>query len=497
MPNDSIDAARAPREGRSERSGDRPSRGADPDPEVVARATRRRFTAEYKARIVSQADACTKSGEIGALLRREGLHSSHLAVWRRDLRALGVGGPAAKRRGPAPAPKPSAREVDLERRARKLETQLAQAQAIIAFQKNARAPGDPPEEPRDRRGRLVIAVSQARDTLGVRAACTALGLPRATWYRARTRVSRATPDSDDQTRPSVVSPRALQPAERALVIDELNSERFADIAVPQVHATLLEEGRYFCSQRTMYRILKNAGQVRERRDQLRHPAYTKPELLASAPNQLGSWDITKLKGPATWNYFHLCVILRVYSRCVVGWMVAEHESAVLAAKLIEETIEKQGVEPGQLTIHADRGSSMTSKQVAFLLAGLGVTKTHSRPHVSDDNPYSEAQFKTLKYRPDFPDRFGSIQHARQHCQRFFDWYNREHRHSGVAMMTPIDVHLGRVAEIVERRAATLDAAQRRNPERFVRGAPAQQRRPQPAWINPPAAETAIVAPQAH
>jgi len=217
--------------------------------------------------------------------------------------------------------------------------------------------------------------------------------------RADPSLARDAAASDDQTRPSVVSPRALQPAERALVIDELNSERFADIAVPQVHATLFDEGRYFCSQRTMYRILKNAGQVRERRNQLRHPTYTKPELLASAPNQLWSWDITKLKGPATWNYFHLYVILDVHSRCVVGWMVADSESAVLAAKLIEETVEKQGVEPGQLTIHADRGSSMTSKQVAFLLADLGVTKTHSRPHVSDDNPYSAAQFKTLKYRP--------------------------------------------------------------------------------------------------
>jgi putative transposase len=343
----------------------------------------------------------------------------------------------------------------------------------------------------------VIAVTQARDDLGVREACTALGLPRATWYRAQTRVSRATPGSDDTTRPSVVSPRALQPAERALVLDQLNSERFADAAVPQVHATLLDEGRYFCSQRTMYRILDDAGQVRERRDQLRHPVYAKPELLASVPNQLWSWDITKLKGPAKWNHYHLYVILDVYSRCVVGWMVAERESAALAKQLIEETIEKQRIEPGQLTIHADRGSSMTSKDVAFLLADLGVTKTHSRPHVSDDNPYSEAHFKTLKYRPEFPERFGAIEDARAFCQRFFNWYNREHRHSGIAMMSPMSVHLGLVEEIVARRAGTLEAAQRRHPERFVRGAPAPQRRPRPAWINPPLAKPTPIAVGAH
>jgi putative transposase len=343
----------------------------------------------------------------------------------------------------------------------------------------------------------VIAVTQARDELGVREACTALGLPRATWYRAQSPISRATPGSEEQTRPSKVSPRALQPKERDLVLEELNSERFADTAVPQVHATLLDEGRYFCSQRTMYRILESLGQVRERRDQLRHPVYKRPELLASAPNQLWSWDITKLKGPRTWNYFHLYVILDVYSRCVVGWLVAERESAALATQLIEQSIEKQGIERGQLTIHADRGSSMTSKDVAFLLADLGVTKTHSRPHVSNDNPYSEAHFKTLKYRPEFPERFGSIADARGFCQRFFEWYNREHRHSGIAMMTPMSVHLGRVEEIVGRRAHTVEAAQRLHPERFVRGAPAAQRRPTPAWINPPVHERSATRVAAH
>lgn len=329
-------------------------------------------------------------------------------------------------------------------------------------------------------------VAQARRELGVLEACSALGLPRATWYRSQAPVSRETPGSDDKTRPSVASPRALRDDERASVLDELNSERFADIAVPQVHATLLDEGRYLCSPRTMYRVLKAAGQVRERRDQLRHPAYAKPELLASAPNQLWSWDITKLKGPVKWSHYHRYVILDVYSRYVVGWMIAARESAALASRLIEETIRKQGVDRGQLTLHADRGSSMRSKEVALLLADLGVIKTHSRPHVSNDNPYSEAHFKTLKYRPEFPERFGSLEDARDLCRRFFDWYNREHRHSGVAMMTPLDVHTGRAQPIAARRAEVLDQAHQRHPERFVRGSPAPQRTPSLAWINPPA-----------
>ena len=336
----------------------------------------------------------------------------------------------------------------------------------------------------------MIAVNDTRGALDVRQACTALGLARATWYRARGPISHETPGSDDETRPSKVSPRALTSDERALVLDQLNSPRFADLAVPQVHATLLDEGRYLCSQRTMYRVLDAAGEVRERRDLLRHPAYTKPELLASVPNQVWSWDITKLKGPAKWNHYHLYVILDIYSRYVVGWMIADRESAVLAKKLIKQTILKHGIDRGQLTIHADRGSSMRSKEVAFLLADLGVTKTHSRPHTSNDNPYSEAHFKTMKYRPDFPERFGSLADARAFCARFFEWYNRQHRHSGIAMMTPHDVHFGAVDQIVARRADVLDAAHQLHPERFVRGSPAAPRRPTAAWINPPHATSA-------
>ncbi|GBE47007.1 integrase core domain protein [bacterium BMS3Bbin12] len=248
---------------------------------------------------------------------------------------------------------------------------------------------------------------------------------------------------------------------------------------------MLEEGRYLCSVRTMYRLLKEAGEARERRNQLRHPLYTKPELLATGPNQLWSWDITKLKGPAKWTYFYLYVLLDVFSRYVVGWMVATRESATLAEKLIRETCTKQGIARGQLTVHADRGSSMTSKAVALLLADLGVTKTHSRPHVSNDNPFSEAQFKTLKYRPGFPRCFGSLEDARTHCQAFFRWYNHEHRHSGIAYLAPKDVHYGRADEILEARARTLDAAYEANPARFKGKRPVPNRPPEAVWINPP------------
>ena len=245
------------------------------------------------------------------------------------------------------------------------------------------------------------AVSTIHDELGVREACAAVGLPRATWYRAQTPTSHGTPGSQRETRPRKASPRALSAVERQRVLDLVHEPRFVDLSVPQVWAGSLDEGNYLCSLSTMYRILGAQGEVRERRDQLRRPVYTRPELLATGPNQVWSWDITKLKGPRKWNYFHLYVILDVFSRKVVGWMVAPRESAALAKKLIAATIAKEGIKPGQLTIHADRGSSMTSKEVALLMADLGVTKTHSRPHVSNDNPFSESHFKTLKYRPDF------------------------------------------------------------------------------------------------
>jgi putative transposase len=273
--------------------------------------------------------------------------------------------------------------------------------------------------------------------------------------------------------------------ERQQVLDVLHSEKFVDKAPQEVYAALLDEGQYLCSIRTMYRLLEAHQEVKERRDQLRHPVYQKPELLATAPNQVWSWDITKLLGPLKWTYFYLYVVLDIFSRYVVGWMIASRETAVLAQKLIQDTIEKQNIQPGQLTIHADRGPSMKSKPVAFLLSDLGVTKTHSRPQISDDNPYSEAQFKTLKYRPDFPERFGSLEHARTFCQVFFTWYNTEHHHSGVGLMTPHVVHYGLAKEAFKAREKVLLAAYEAHPERFVRRVPVPLPLPQAAWINPP------------
>jgi putative transposase len=280
-------------------------------------------------------------------------------------------------------------------------------------------------------------------------------------------------------------PRALDPAERQMVLDALHSERFADLAPAEAWAILLDEGTYLGSVSTYYRILRQAGESRERRAQAIHPAAVKPELVATGPNQVYSWDITKLHGPAKWTYYYLYVILDIYSRYAVGWMLATCESAVLAEKLIAETCAKQHITGGQLSIHADRGSSMTSKPVALLLADLGVTQSHSRPHVSNDNPYSEAQFKTLKYRPGFPARFGSLEAARAHCQDFFPWYNNEHRHGGLGLHTASDVHHGRARVIQAQRASVLTAAHHARPERFVRKPPAPPKLPGTSWINPP------------
>ena len=239
----------------------------------------------------------------------------------------------------------------------------------------------------------------------------------------------------------------------------------------------------------MYRLLAQTSRTQERRDQLVHPAYQKPELLASAPNQLWSWDITKLLGPAKWTYFYLYVILDVYSRYVVGWMLAPRESAELAKQLFADTCTKQNIQENTLTIHADRGSSMTSKPVAFLLSDLGITKTHSRPHVSNDNPYSESQFKTLKYRPGFPDRFGSLTDARAFAVEFFHWYNEEHHHSGISLLTPAVLHHGQAPLIIEKRQSVLDAAYALHPERFVKHPPKSCPAPAHVWINKPKPKT--------
>ncbi len=324
----------------------------------------------------------------------------------------------------------------------------------------------------------MAAAHEIAPRVGVAPACAALGVAPATFYRRR-KPRAAAPTA----RPS--PPRTLPPAERTAVLDVLHEPRFVDLAPAQVYATLLDEQRYLCSERTMYRILAENQEVRERRNQRRHPGYAAPQLPATAPNQLWSWDITKLRGPAKWTWFHLYVILDVFSRYVVGWMVAHRETAALAEKLIRETCLRQGIAPGQLTVHADRGSSMTSRPVALLLADLGVTKSHSRPCVSDDNPFSEAQFKTLKYRPQFPDRFGSILDARAFCQSFFPWYNTRHRHSGIGLLTPHDVHYGLADQRIADRSNVLAAAWAAHPERFVRGRPQPPPCPTEVWINPP------------
>lgn len=364
---------------------------------------------------------------------------------------------------------------------------------------------------------MQASVTDLAPRIGVAAACRVLGVPRSSYYRTQrpaaappmlARPDSPAPTSDqrgaDNPRAAVAAtarpappaapaappqrrvPRALSADERAQVRELLNSPRFADCAPREVYATLLDEGIYLCSWPTMYRILREAQEVRQRRDQVRRAAYAKPELLATRPQQLWSWDITKLKGPATWTYFYLYVILDVFSRYVVGWMIAERETAELAEALIAETCAKEGIHPDQLTIHADRGSAMTSKCVAQLLVDLGVSKTHSRPHVSDDNPFSEAQFKTVKYHPTFPERFGSVEDARAWARPFFQWYNHEHHHTGIGLLTPATVHHGQAPAALAARQQVLTAAYQAHPERFVRGQPQPAGLPPAVWINPPA-----------
>jgi putative transposase len=314
--------------------------------------------------------------------------------------------------------------------------------------------------------------------VGIARACAGLGVSRASYYRQQ-QPQRS--ESNPRTKPV----RALSQEERQQVLEVLHSERFIDQSPAEVYATLLDEGTYLCSIRTLYRILAEHSEVKERRNQLRHPNYQKPELLATASNQLWSWDITKLLGPAKWTYFYLYVILDVFSRYVVGWMVAHRESATLAERLIEQTCQKQQIQPEQLILHADRGSSMTSKTVALLLCDLGVTKSHSRPYVSNDNPFSESQFKTLKYQPQFPKQFGSIEDARSFCQSFFSWYNHDHHHSGIGLLTPAALHHGQAEAICQHREQVLQAAYQTHPERFVQGLPQPPALPTEVWINPP------------
>jgi len=327
---------------------------------------------------------------------------------------------------------------------------------------------------------MKAAVEELAQEIPVTAACAALGFARSTLYRQRQQ-----PIPKTESPQSPAHHRALSESERAQVLDILHSERFQDSPPRQVWATLLDEGEHFCSVSTMYRLLNEQGESQERRNQRTHPTYTRPELLATAPNQLWSWDITWLRGAQRLDYHYLYVILDVFSRYVVGWMVAEQESADLAQRLIAETCRKWAIQPGTLTLHADRGAPMTSKPVGQLLEDLGIGKSHSRPYTSNDNPFSEAQFKTMKYRPDYPDRFQDLNQVRGWAVPFFDWYNNQHRHSSLGLMTPAMVYFGQAAQITEQRAQVLQNAYERHPERFVKGMPQPPRLPKTVWINPP------------
>jgi putative transposase len=315
------------------------------------------------------------------------------------------------------------------------------------------------------------------------AACIALGVSRASVQRRRARL--IAPAAVARPRPKPA--RALTVPQRQAVLDLLHAPRFADQAPAEVYASLLDEGVYHCSIRTMYRVLDQNHEVRERRNQLRHPVYRKPELLAERPNQVWSWDITKLMGPTKWSYFYLYVVLDIFSRRVVGWCVADAESAVLFRPLLDDAIAKHHVPPGQLTLHADRGGPMKAKATALLLADLGVSRSHNRPHTSNDNPFSESHFKTLKYQPRFPKRFGCIEDAKSFCRGFFDWYNKDHHHAGIGLMTPDQVHYGQTDAVHAVRQDTLDRAFRDTPQRFVNKSPMPPNKPTAAWINPPAA----------
>jgi len=318
-----------------------------------------------------------------------------------------------------------------------------------------------------------------------------LGVPRASFYRHVQQKTECA--GGNATHPKTKSRLALSDKERQVVLDTLNSERFVDRSPAAVYMMLLEENIYLCSIRTMYRILNSADEVRERRCQRRSVNYKKPELLATAPNQVWSWDITRLKGPTKWTYFYLYVLMDIFSRYVVGWLVASNESQSLAKQLIDTAIKRQAIMPNTLTIHSDRGRVMTSKTVALLMTDLGVTKTHNRPYTSNDNPYSESQFKTIKYCPEFPGRFGGAEDARLTSGKLLDWYNTEHRHSGLCYCTPESVHYGNAPDLLKKRNMTLKNAFDLRPDRFHHRLPVVQTLPQNAWINKPEQTNIVLA----
>jgi putative transposase len=322
-------------------------------------------------------------------------------------------------------------------------------------------------------------VSELAATVGLKRACEVLGVSRSRIYRAHQ------PQPAAQLRQAPA--HALSSEERGEVRETLNSERFMDKAPRQVYAALLDEGRYLCHWRTMYRILAAHDEVRERRRLRRHPVDKKPELLATAPNQVWSWDITYLRGPHKWEHYPLYTVLDIYSRYVVGWMMAEVESSDLAKQLIAATAQKHHIQPEQLTLHADNGAPMRGKPLSQLLVDLGITKSHNRPHTSDDNPFSEAHFKTMKYRPDYPDRFTSLAEAQVWARCFFTWYNEQHYHSGLNLFTPASVHFGEATAVQQQRQAVMLTAYAAHPARFVRGQPLVKGTPAAVWINPPLA----------
>lgn len=316
--------------------------------------------------------------------------------------------------------------------------------------------------------------------------CSLTGVARATYYRRTSRLGPVHGPRPARTPP----PQSLTEGERARILRLLNSPAYADLAIPQVWARELDNGRYHCSVSTMYRVARAAGQTRERRRLATHPARVRPELIATGPSQVWSWDITALKGPVKGIWYRCYVIIDIFSRYVTGWLVAGAEDAVVARDFLAAAIDRNGIEPH--TIHADRGGAMVSRPVSEMLVNLGVLRSHSRPRTSNDNPYSEAQFKTMKYVPDFPDRFGSLPDARAFCDGFFAAYNHEHRHSGIGMHTPASVHYGTAEQVRQQRQVTLDAAYAEHPHRFTRR-PRPPALPDVAYINQPAQQTQPVS----
>jgi putative transposase len=318
---------------------------------------------------------------------------------------------------------------------------------------------------------------------GTRTACRLVGASRATLHRRRL-------PKISTIRGIRTSHRKLDLVEQKIILQRIHEPRFADLSVREIYATLLDEGVYLCSISTMYRILRSVGETRERRRIASHPPRVKPELVAIAPDCVYSWDITKIAGPAKWQWYHLYVVLDVYSRFVVGWRLERNEDGILAEELFAEIIADRGIDPTKLTVHADNGSAMTAKTLNRLFVDLQITRSHSRPHVSNDNPFSEAQFKTMKYGPNYPERFASIEDARIWCEAFFHWYNEQHHHIGIGLLTPLDVYSGRGDERRAARRDVLHAAHAAHPERFVRGLPEPPRLPTLVAINPPEIQAA-------